>query len=739
MRRADADCGARSTTVRPFLAVAVCMLVVFASPVAAPGAFAPVTPPGSAQAVDGFAASQGAWLLGLSSSGSYARTARISRDRGQTWLDVALPAHPNGASGSFSGVVVGPDGAFYLALRYATALSPGVFGRLLRINPADATVSIVSTLPVPDGTGSLSAPGFDAQARPWVAWVPAGSPTLTVARIAGGAATDTHQAPAPTYASANGEVQFRVSGMWVRMGNTAYRLTGGALAAAPRGIPVLEEGSLMIGRTGLSLDGGQTFHNTASVFAVEGNPALLGSQNTVMRRYSPAMFSTTAQSWPNTSPIINRVLPTNGGLVALADQWREPRNGTGYRMLWHAGALTDQPFSTGPTSATFTTWLNQSNAFRAQAGLPPLVGDVAISTAAENHSRYWTLNTPSASVSWHSETPGTPGFTGASPSDRCGFAGAPAFCSEIMLGSIPGWVTSASHRDLIMHPGSLLVGGGVVPGGPSVMDGGQAGNLLVGAVMFPRGAYSGPLQAGGESPDPATACRASGQQVTAPLGTPVSLWVPGGTVSNFQLTPAGGAPLRSCTFSGVLLPDDALLPATTYTASLLWSASTVLAAQPVTWQFTTAPGPTPPPPPAVVPPPPPATVALPPPVTPPPPVAPPVIPPTQASTTPTSSSCVPSLRRVAASVRRPGTIAVRVRTCGIGVVTIGIYRHKPATPAQRRALSRRSVSVREARTLIVRLGTRHLRTGRRALRVTLRAAKPKKLNTTITILAARRR
>ncbi|MCA1689526.1 MAG: hypothetical protein LC720_03510, partial [Actinobacteria bacterium] len=135
-----------------------------------------------------------------------------------------------------------------------------------------------------------------------------------------------------------------------------------------------------------------------------------------------------------------------------------------------------------------------------------------------------------------------------------------------MLGSIAGWVASAYHRDLIMHPRSLVVGGGVVGNGPSVMDGGQTGNLLVAPVMFPRGAYAGPLSAGGESPDPATACRSAGQQVTAPLGTPVSVWVPGGTVSSFQLTPAGGQPVRSCTLGrATLLPDDPLLPGTTYT------------------------------------------------------------------------------------------------------------------------------------------------------------------------------
>jgi hypothetical protein len=148
---------------------------------AAPGAraqFIPVTSPGAGLGVDGFAASQGAWLVGLASS-LPAIQAQISRDRGQTWASVAMPAGPSGSLGRFSGVSVGPDGAFYIAARYPIAVAPGAFARLLRIDPSDGAVSIASTLPVPDANAALSAPAFDALGRQWVAWVASGSSTLT--------------------------------------------------------------------------------------------------------------------------------------------------------------------------------------------------------------------------------------------------------------------------------------------------------------------------------------------------------------------------------------------------------------------------------------------------------------------------------------------------------------------------------------------------------------------------------
>jgi uncharacterized protein (DUF2141 family) len=79
---------------------------------------------------------------------------------------------------------------------------------------------------------------------------------------------------------------------------------------------------------------------------------------------------------------------------------------------------------------------------------------------------------------------------------------------------------------------------------------------------------------------------------------------------------------------------------------------------------------------------------------------------------------------------------VRVRACGPGVATVGVYRRNPHTAAQRRALTRRSVAVHAAGTTTLRLGTRVLRPGRYALRIALKAAQDRRLDTSITIVRA---
>ncbi|MEJ7798645.1 MAG: hypothetical protein WKF42_09110 [Solirubrobacteraceae bacterium] len=130
-----------------------------------------------------------------------------------------------------------------------------------------------------------------------------------------------------------------------------------------------------------------------------------------------------------------------------------------------------------------------------------------------------------------------------SPSARCAAAGGPASCGEIMYSTgvanpIAAWGATVFHAGLFMDPTSLLVGGGQVAGGPAVMDSGEAGGLLVGPVVFPKGSYNGPLWLANEYPDPRAACQSSGQG--SPSGRPIFVWVPGGTLSGFTLTTAGG-------------------------------------------------------------------------------------------------------------------------------------------------------------------------------------------------------
>ncbi len=81
---------------------------------------------------------------------------------------------------------------------------------------------------------------------------------------------------------------------------------------------------------------------------------------------------------------------------------------------------------------------------------------------------------------------------------------------------------------------------------------------------------------------------------------------------------------------------------------------------------------------------------------------------------------------------------MRVRACGKATVTLGVYRLHPRTARQRRALAHKTFTMRVAGTRTLRLATRRLRTGRFALRATLKAAKPKRLSSRIAILAPRR-
>lgn len=65
----------------------------------------------------------------------------------------------------------------------------------------------------------------------------------------------------------------------------------------------------------------------------------------------------------------------------------------------------------------------RANHFRAEASLPPLLGDAHLTQASENHSRYGTLNPPPPAdqpLSYHNETPGAPGFTGVDRAHRSG-------------------------------------------------------------------------------------------------------------------------------------------------------------------------------------------------------------------------------------------------------------------------------------------------------------------------------
>ncbi len=206
----------------------------------------------------------------------------------------------------------------------------------------------------------------------------------------------------------------------------------------------------------ISLDGGVSFLNDSSgAVPVERDPTLLVTRGRVVRRHSAAFWRATDLAVPAGSGA-TRVLrlpedgPGGGGLVVVSDRWRNTSATSlaadAYVGL-HTGPVPDTPFSIGRLSALFSGWVARSNALRAQAGLPPLIGDAAISRAAENHSRYWTLN-PSPprerALDVHREVPGTPGFTGVTVPDRCEAVG--TTCAGEIMGSDPG--PTSPNREL---------------------------------------------------------------------------------------------------------------------------------------------------------------------------------------------------------------------------------------------------------------------------------------------------
>jgi hypothetical protein len=239
--------------------------------------------------------------------------------------------------------------------------------------------------------------------------------------------------------------------------------------------------------------------------------------------------------------------------------------------------------------------VDEANRMRAGAALPPLVADAAISQASANHSRYWTLNRPSSSLGlgYHSETRGRPGFTGSDPGERCAAVGTECG-SEIMYpgrtgaAAARGWIATIYHRPLLMDPAAHIVGAGQVGEGPAVMNGGRSAEYWqVAPIGYPRGLYDGDLSFSGEVPDPGSSCKRKevAQRITAPYGTAVTLFVPPyATAKMLSVAPAGGRPIAGCRLDEAFVPDDPLLPGTTYTATGTWGE----AARPFSWDFRTA-------------------------------------------------------------------------------------------------------------------------------------------------------
>jgi hypothetical protein len=686
------------------LAVVIWTAALLALPSAVRADWSTVNPPADdTKSLVGFAASKGTWLaLTYDTSGkglTEGVSAEISRDQGTTWSLVPWPAALNKVN-SYDpgprafGIAVGPDGAFYLSAGKPVA---GATYKVLRLAPDGDSFGVFLDTSIPttnQHNEAMSPPAWDAGGALWVGFT---TPDykINLARLSVSGTPDLTYQTAVTTVRPFVEVKFFGFGTFVRAGPDAYQVASDTLVPFGQGMPVFQAGQLVLTAHSESLDGGASFMpRSGGALPVEGDPQHLVYNGWVLQRYSDAFWGAVG---PHLRSDYTRLVKTDSGIVAVNDSWSS--GGFASRpaaLSYMAGDIGPRLAVTGPVSDQFSGWLARAAQLRATAGLPPLIGDPLIEQAAANHSRYWTLNpapTYANLLDYHSETAGAPGFTGRGPGDRCAAVGSPEICGgEVMLATIDGWAATIYHRNLVIEPEATLVGGAQVPGGPSVMDAASFAGLRTAPIGFPSGQYDGDLSFTGEAPDPTQKCQAAGQPVQWPLGTAVSLYVPGGDVSGFSVAPDGGGPLQGCILidgrDATFLPGGPLAPYTTYIATAQWTPTEQMGPRTVTWQFHTGAdnGTGKPPPPddggggGIGPPP----------------------------------SCTPHWR-APKRVRVGRPIRVSFSACAARRATIALYKLNHKGRRTRRPARRATLAIRSHRAGSLKLSSKRLRAGRYAL------------------------
>ncbi len=297
------------------------------------------------------------------------------------------------------------------------------------------------------------------------------------------------------------------------------------------------------------------------------------------------------------------VLIANGGQLALRAGLFDPA-----AMTLEAGpeatALepTAAPTITPTVVPSGDVVIDRINFWRAKAGLLALPINAALMQATHKHADYYVLNGGGA----HTETPGLPGFTGASIHDRAVAAGYPrnswvdedvAFNTDA-IDNVDLFVATVFHRLPLLHPSAIAIGYATASGnGRAIMviDVGLDQNYDPGLdlpVVYPGlGQTDVPrLWYAYESPNPVPG-------VPNPVGSPLTVSfliaqsVQWGSVS---LVSAGGAAVDVVLAEGPtwrkslgIVPRTPLAAGTTYTATVTGTVDG--AGFTKTWSFTTAP------------------------------------------------------------------------------------------------------------------------------------------------------
>lgn len=251
--------------------------------------------------------------------------------------------------------------------------------------------------------------------------------------------------------------------------------------------------------------------------------------------------------------------------------------------------------------------LDDVNAVRASAGLPPVRRDAHLDASARSHSYYWFFNNLSTTVTGlgiHQETAGLPGYSGQFPWTRAVHFGYPnqRIGEDIdhrgdPVKAVDEWVDSVFHRFAILRPDLVAIGYGEARLGPELeiedMEFGFTGAAAGAPAAYPGAGTTNvtAIFVDNELPDPVP----PGKPRTT--GTPVTVTFPevdSVNVSTFTLTDSqghvlatySGAPSAETENSAWILPVQPLAAASTYTAHIV--ATVNGSAYDRSWSFTTA-------------------------------------------------------------------------------------------------------------------------------------------------------
>lgn len=233
--------------------------------------------------------------------------------------------------------------------------------------------------------------------------------------------------------------------------------------------------------------------------------------------------------------------------------------------------------------------LDDVNAARRAAALPPVHLDSRLAASAESHSYYWLFNNLSPTVSGlgiHEETAGLTGYSGSFPWTRAVAHGYPnqRIGEDIdhrgdPVKAVDEWVNSVFHRFAIVRADLEAVGYGAAAAGPLLMEDLEFGfgpESSAGPVLYPGSGQSEvpAMFVDNELPDPVPAGqpRTTGSPVTVTFAAADSVQVTSFTLqdsSGHALSAYTGIPSDATENSAWLLPHSVFTPSSAYTAHIV--------------------------------------------------------------------------------------------------------------------------------------------------------------------------